>query len=141
MARAITPRRHFDYVLREDQHRAEDDPERTVWTLRKLDIGEETEVQDVAASVGGVDGNDMSVRTGTIFLHTLRYGLVAVRNWLDENGKPVTFQRKTIGGRSVCPDDVLGMLSAIQRRELVEAITADTVPDVVTAGKSSAPPA
>lgn len=140
MARAINPKTPFEFVSKADRELPAGSPDRTVWTLRHLTIAEQTEAQDMAASVTG-EGADaaINVKTGTLVLHALRIGVLSVVNFRDENGNDVPMKRVRRGGAEFTADDSLERIDPDLRAELCNAITERSKPDEGTAGKSSAP--
>lgn len=139
MARALTPRGTFEYVLRADRSLPADSPDRTVWILRNLNLAERTEISDLSASVAD-SGAAVNVKWGSLQLRTLRYGIVGVRSFRNSAGQEIRCARTKVGGREITDDGFIALINADDRTELVEAISTDSELDVETAGKSSPPP-
>ena len=117
MAIAIQPKKGFDYVLEDDRKFP---PEKqTVWKLRGLSIGEQSDVQDSLRTERS-DTGETSWKTGTLLLKTLRAGLVGVSNFLDESGAAVEFTKDKSG---VVSDEFLDRLAPAWRTELANAIS------------------
>lgn len=121
---AITPNSTFDYVLKLDRDKPED--ERTRFKLRSLTAAEQAKVEDQSASLSGE--NEIRVRSGSTVLEALKMALVGWEGFKDQQGNDVPFRSTTrkVNGVDVVQGDVanLDWLAPEWRRELAEAITA-----------------
>jgi hypothetical protein len=134
MARSIDPKATFEFVLPGDQALPDDDPLRTVWTLRTLSARERATIQDMAAFMRD---NELGVRTGTLTLETLRHGLVDVRNFVDGEGNPIRVERvRGRSGTELVSDGFIGRIHPRDQATLTNAITEAGHLDEEAAGKS-----
>ncbi len=93
----------WDFTSENDPDKGKEDA--TVWTLRTLSNRVLAYLQDRATSFSGDDEKNVEARimTNTMAIDIVRYGLVGVKNFSDEDGKEVAFSttKKDIQGRKV----------------------------------------
>jgi hypothetical protein len=118
MAIAVTPKKGFDYILVEDRTLPVE--QQTVWELRALTVGEQTDVQDSLRTEKAETGETLW-KSGTMVLQTLRAGLRGVRNFMDTDGKAVKFETDKSGKVTL---EFLDLLLPKWRNELANAIAA-----------------
>tara|TARA_Y100000310_G_scaffold329497_1_gene399476 strand:+ start:109 stop:501 length:393 start_codon:yes stop_codon:yes gene_type:complete len=115
---ALDPKATFTHVLEDDRKLPEG--EQTMFTLRGLTVSEEAKVADsMIASIPGQE--ELSFRSGTHQLTVLRYGLRDWSNFIDSNGKAVSYDA-TKGNPRHVTNECLDRLLPRHRQELVGVI-------------------
>lgn len=137
MARAIDPRKTFDYVLRRDRALPEDAPDRTVWKLRPLTASELATIKDNAITYveRGEAGREMRLHSASSRRRVLLLGLNGWEKFPGEDG-PVKFVGTRNGTAIEATDADLDRIPDEDRDELANAITAAGTLDQEALGKS-----
>lgn len=142
MATAIDPTHPFQYILEEDRLLPLE--EQTVWYLKYLTSRERSVLEDGLINVE-LKTQTSAMKMGSQSNAILKMGLVGVSNFKDAKGNPIEFPKgnsEKVYGLKLddCPtDEFLSRIRAEWRRELANAIDAESEVKPEDLGKSVSP--
>ena len=122
MVIALTPGHEWDYICKCDRELPEE--EQTVWRLRTLTEEQYRQLVDKLTTTDQESG-ELRFNLGSHIYRAVRYGLVGVKNFRDENGKEielVTTQRGPKPEHAVVRDEFIAKIPPQVRHELADAI-------------------
>lgn len=118
LMKAVNPKKDHEYVCKQELKLDKD--KQTVFMVKYLTSDQGAEIRDDTYQVGGV-GNKRKEKflTGTSEIKCLKFGLVGWRNFKDDDGSDITFNKANIG-------DCLDMIPPNIRTELANHIRGES---------------